>query len=496
MKGSYGIAAVLAILGATVLTGGVAKAATPIISSNADIFDARADAAASSYCIDAPAVLVGQQICGGFLRSTITATSDPRGFALGGLAPAPKVSSIPLIIPNNFQGIAVPQQVQDGLKQIKFNNIPSQCQAAFPELNPGDGDQTCGGPTSGDSALGFIGSGANARVFSTGDAANPTQTRTSADSRAAFANLTGLQSTFENVRSIAEGGLNSNGDPAGTARMNAGRVLIGGGLLIIDDIVSATNVAFNGTKSGTAANTVFKYADASLAGIPVEITPAGLVLATEQVPAEQAAAMTQQLNMVLENNNGFGAKLLPAPPIERTGSLVRATSGGIQVSYRGSTGTDIVYTQTVGVTFAQVSAVPAGGGDLGVSPGAAGSTDTAGAATGGDLAGVGTDTTGLDAVTGDAGLAADFGVGATPVDGAFGAVDPALGTGEVVTATGPVTQSLRAVGDQALLAGFPTAAGSLSSSRVQDMYPIFCLLLLATLVAARFRRIPFSKQAG
>lgn len=491
MKGTYGIAAVLAIVAATALPGGVAKAATPIISSNADIFDARADSAASSYCIDAPAVLVGQQICGGFLRSTVTATSDPRGFALGGLAPAPKISSVPLLIPNNFQGIPVPQQVQDGLKQIRFNNIPTQCQAAFPELNPGDGDQTCGGPTYGDTALGFIGSGANARVFSTGDAENPTQTRTSADSRAAFANLTGLQSTYDNVRSLSESGLNSNGDPTGNARMNAGRVVIAGGLLVIDNIVSATKIAFNGTKDGTAVNTSFSYGGATLAGIPVEITPTGLIVATEKVPADQAAAFTQQLNKVLENNNGFGVKLLPAPPIEVTDSLARATSGGIQVTYRGSTGTDVTYTQTIGMTFAQVSAVPAGGtGDFTVTPSTDASSGTSDTSAGSDLS---TDTTGVEAATGVAGLLPSFGVGATPVDGAVGAFDPSL---DPATSTGVVTQSLRAVGDQALLAGFPSAAQPLDSSRVQDMYPVFCLLLLLALVAARFRRIPFSKQAG
>lgn len=485
-KGSYGIAAVLAIMAATALPGGVAKAATPIISSNADIFDARADGAASSYCIDAPAVLVGQQICGGFLRSTVTATSDPRGFALGGLAPAPKISSVPLLIPNNFQGIPVPEQIQAGLKQIRFNNIPSQCQAAFPELNPGDSDQSCGGPTYGDSALGFIGSGANARVFSTGDAANPTQTRTSADSRAAYANLTGLQSTYDNVRSIAESGLNSNGDPEGTARMNAGRVVIAGGLLTIDNIVSTTSVAFNGTKEGTAANTAFTYGGAALAGIPVEITPDGLILATERVPADQGKALAKQLNTILENNNGFGVKLLPAPPIEKNESLARATSGGIQVSYRGSTGTDITYTQSIGVTSAQVSAVPASTAAA-VTPGA---TD-AGAVPGGvtDATGAGA---GLDAAAADPSIGADFGVGATPTDAALAGADPSLGT---TPAAGPVTQSLRAVGDQALLAGFPSTS-SLSSSRVQDIYPIFCLLLLATLVAAHFRRIPFPKQAG
>src|SRR5207253_2523816 len=125
MKWSYGIASVSAVLVAGSLPGGIAKAAEAKVSSNAAIFDARADSAASSYCIDAPAVLVGQQICGGFLRSTVTATSDPRGFALAGLAPIPKLSSVPLLIPNNFQGVPVPEQVQSGLKQIRFSNVPS-----------------------------------------------------------------------------------------------------------------------------------------------------------------------------------------------------------------------------------------------------------------------------------------------------------------------------------------------------------------------------------
>lgn len=490
MKGTYGIAAVLAIVAATALPGGVAKAATPIISSNADIFDSRADSAAVSYCIDAPAVLIGQKICGGVLRSTVTATSDPRGFALGGLAPAPKLSSVPLLIPNNVQGIPIPQQVQDSLK-IRTNNIPSQCQAAFPELNPGDSDQTCGGPTIGDTELGVIASGSNARVTSTGDAQNPTQTRTIADSRAASVNLTGLQSTYDNVRSVSESGLNTNGDPTGRARMNAARVVVLGGVLVIDDIVSATTIAFNGTKEGTAVNTSFSYAGATVAGIPVEITPDGLVLATEKVPADQVKALTTQLNTVLANNNGFGVKLLPAPPIEVTPSLVRATSGGIEVTYSGSTGTDVTYTQIIGTTFAQVSAVPTGdAGDFAVTPSTDASSGTSDTSAGSHLS---TDTTGVEAATGVAGLLPSFGVGATPVDSAVGVFDPSL---DPATSTGVVTQSLRAVGDQALLAGFPIPAQALDSSRVQDMYPVFCLLLLLALVAARFRRIPFSKQAG
>jgi hypothetical protein len=463
MKWSYGIATVTAVLLVGTVPEGVAKAADSAISSNSAIFDARADSAASSYCVDAPAILVGQQICGGFLRSTVTATSDPRGFALGGLAPVPKLSSVPLLIPNNFQGVPVPEQVQAGLKQIRFNNVPSQCQAAFPIVNEGDNDQTCGGPTYGDTALGFIGSGANAHVYSTGDETDPTQTRTSADTRAAYANLTGLQTTYDNVRAFSESGLNADGNPMGEARANLGRVALLGGAFIIDEVVSWTRVAFNGTKKGSAVSTVFKYGGASLAGIPVEITPAGLTLATDQVPADQVTALTAQLNTVLANNNGFGVTLLPAPPAEIGDSLARATSGGIQITYRGSQGTDVVYTQTIGVTFAQVSAVAAAG--------AAGVVPSADLAAGSDAS-----TASPSEVTGLADLAAGY--------------LPALDAGADPTAGGvPTLQLSRQVGDQALLTSFP-ALQPLSTSRMQAIYPLFCALLLGAFILARFRRRP------
>lgn len=482
MKPSYGVAAVLAIVAATAIPGGAAKAATPIITSQADIFDARGDSAASTYCIDAPAILIGQQICGGFLRSQVTATSDPRGFALAGLAPVPKLSSVPLLIPSNVQGIPVPEQVQQGLKQIKFSNIPSQCQAAFPELNEGDGDQTCGGPTYGDGALGFIGSGVNAHVSSTGDAANPTQTRTIGDARVINADLPGLQSSYDNVRALSESGLNQDGIPTGSGHMDAHRISIASGLFIVEGIVSDTKVAFAGTKDTTAANTSFKYSSASYAGIPVDITPTGLVLATDKVPADQAKALTDQLNAALANNNGFGVKLLPAPPIEVNDSLARASSGGIQVTYRGSTGTDVVYTQTIGATWAQVSAVASSGST---------SADTSSASTGAAASGAAPSATlpsgsGVDAAAApDASLpSTDFAMGTTP-----GATDLA-GLGTVAAAP---TQTLQTFGNQALLTGFPGLPESLSSSRVKDIYPVFCLLMLATLVVARFRRVPFSK---
>ena len=459
MKWSYGGAAVAAVLIAAASPGGIAKAANNHVASNAAIFDARADGAASSYCVDMPAVLVGQQICGGFLRSTVTATSDPRGFALGGLAPVPKLSSVPLLIPNNVQGVPVPEQAQAGLKQIKFTNVPSQCQAAFPVVNEGDDDQTCGGPTYGDTALGFIGSGANAHVFTSGDETDPTQTRTTADTRAFAADLTGLQSTYDNVRALSESGLNDDGNPMGTSRVNVGRVAFLGGAFTIDNIVSATQVAFNGTKSGATAATSFTYGGASFAGIPVDITPNGLTVATQQVPADQVKAMTAQLNALMANNNGFGVTLLPAPPVEINSSQAKATSGGIQVAYRGSTGTDVVYTQTIGVSFAQVSAVPAAGSAdvvpavaaAGTQPAAVPSLPTTGTA---DLAGAPAD---VAAVPGTAAL--------------------------------PTVSLQQQAGNQALLTGFP-GTPPLASSRVKDLYPAFCGLLLLAFVVARLHRRP------
>lgn len=472
-KWSYGITAAAAVLLAGALPGGLAKAASTAVLSNAAVFDARADSAASAYCIDMPAVLVGQQICGGFLRSSVTATSDPRGFALGGLAPVPKLSSVPLLIPNNFQGIPVPEQAQAGLKQIKFTNIPSQCQAAYPVVAEGDDDQTCGGPTYGDTALGFIGSGANARVYATGDEADPTQTRTLADTRAVAANLIGLQTTYDNARAFSESGLNEVGNPMGVGRANVGRVAFLGGAFIIENVVSLTEVAFNGSKKGAAVSTVFKYGGASFAGIPVEITPNGLTVATEQVPADQVNALTQQLNTLLENNNGFGVTLLPAPPPVVDNSQARATSGGIQVTYRGSTGTDVVYTQTIGVTSAQVSAVPATSAtDLGAVDSNNGTTGAAP----------------VDAAAGGAVLPS-LGAGVLPGDSALGGVPQSAAAGTL-----PTVALQQQVGDQTLLASFPSFQ-PLSTSRMQDLYPVFCLVLLAGVVMARLRRRPLRATA-
>jgi hypothetical protein len=452
------------------------------VASNASIFDARADGAAATYCIDMPAVLVGQQICGGVLRSTVTATTDPRGFALGGLAPVPKLSSVPLIIPKNVQGIPVPDQVQAGLKQISFTNIPSQCQAAFPVISEGDNDQTCGGPTSGDSGTGIIASGANARVFTTGDEANPTQTRTTADSRVAKAILTGLQAEYENVRSLSDSGLNTDGNPAGTATMNANRISFLSGAFVINDISSLTKVVFNGTKQGAAALTSFSYGGASFAGIPVNITAKGLELATQNIPTDQVATLTDQLNKALANNNGFGVKLLPAPPIVMDSSIAKATSGGIEVTYRGSTGTDVVYTQDIGITSAQVSAVSAAG---------AASAQSAGPATAAAPA-----TVGFPAVATPAdSTAPDSAIPATVGDFSAPASTDVVGGSanqESNPASGIAVTTNRQIGNRALLAAFPVTQ-PLPSSRLKNIYPAFCVLLFASVAIAYLRRRPIGR---
>src|SRR5205814_15868 len=62
------------------------------------------------------------RVCGGTLRSTAVATSDPRGYSLAGLAPVPAAASIGLVIPNNdpITGTPVPDDVKGALKSFDF----------------------------------------------------------------------------------------------------------------------------------------------------------------------------------------------------------------------------------------------------------------------------------------------------------------------------------------------------------------------------------------
>jgi hypothetical protein len=477
----------LTVLVAGALTAGTANA--DVAPSAVTVFDARADAAPSSYCVDIPAVLIGQKICGGMLESTVTATSDPRGFALAGLAPVPKLSSVPLLIPNRIPvvGLPIPPQVTAALQQIKFDSTPSQCQALFPALNPGDDDRTCGGPSTGDAPLGFVGSGMNAHVQSSGDAQTPTSTVTTADSRVVSASFPGLQTTQKNVDAFAQSGENSKGVPTSTATVRTASTTVVGGLLTIDGILSTTTVAFDGTKEGTVAKTSFSYSGASVAGIPVDITKDGLVVSTKSVPLAAVNLATAQLNKLLHDKGGLTAELLPAPPIEVSPSQVRAQSGGILISYHGTTGTEITYSQLIGATSAQVGAVPnsadtAGGSSDGA---AGGGTDGSSASGGGSGSSAGTPGGSTGEVSGPADLGGLVPSGSVPGTGdvAGAAPDPTLAGSVTTTTNGTSSQ----IGNQRLLRPLATVQ-LLPASRIKNIYPFFVLLLLGSLVISRGRR--------
>jgi hypothetical protein len=483
----------VAVLGAACLPAVAALAAGNPTQATASAFDARGTASPESYCLDVPTVLVGQKICGGVLQSNIIATTDPRGFALAGLAPVPKLSSVPLLIPATVPviGIPVPAQVQDALKQVKYDNTPSQCQALFPALNDGDEDRTCGGPTGGDAAAGFVASGANAHVQSTGSENDSTQTRTMAESRASDVRLPGLQSTSKAVYASAEGGLNAKGVPTSVSDVKTGEITAVSGLITIRGVRSRTAVSFDGTKANTAVSSTFSYSGASVLGIPVEITKDGLTVATSQVPVAQAAALTAQLNAVLRDNKGFGVELLPAPPIQVQANQVSASSGGILVTYK-SANPEATVSMLIGATQAQVAAVPLADESSGA--GDSGSGATGGGGGGGGSTGVlggggsGGGSTGTDS---GVAVAPGLGTGSLPDPGVT-VPDPTVAGGETSTgATGTKTT----LGNQALLQGFTTKS-LLSSSRLRNLYPAFCALLLGSFFLSRFRRRPvFEAQA-
>jgi hypothetical protein len=486
-------AAALVLLAAAASPGAVALAAGAA-GTNAVVaqFDARAQASPGAYCVDIPQVLVGQKICGGMIQSSITATTDPRGFALAGLAPVPKLSSVPLLVPQTVPvaGLPVPKEVQDAIKQVKYDNTPTQCQALFPVLAAGDGDRTCGGPTAGDAPLGFIASGANAHVQSSGDADVVTATHTIAESRAADVRTPGLQSTGKGVYALAEGGLNDDGVPTSVADVRQDEITLVSGLVTIQGIRSRTIVSFDGTKAGTSAKTTFSYRRASVVGIPVDITPNGLVVSTNSVPAPQVKALTAQLNTLLKNNGGLGIELLPAPPIKADDSQVSASSGGILVTYTSKDPTEVTYSQLIGHTQASVGAVPLDGADGGSDGGTDGGLD-GGGAIGGDP-GIDTGSGGGDGGIGggSGGVAIPPGLdgGSTPgevVDGGSGP-DPSLAPEGGSGSGGGTGQSL---GNPRAISGF-TPVSLMSANQLRNLYPAFCLLLLGSLVASRIRRRP------
>ncbi len=154
---------------------------------------------------------------------------------------------------------------------------------------------------------------------------------------------------------------------------------------------------------------------------------------------------------------------------ERPAEASRSPTGAHQ-------GTDVVYTQTIGVTSAQVSAVTGSGGTSTDTPAAAASTPVAAAPVGTtDIVATDPSTSVFPAVDDgafeptfdDSAPAADFGTDVAAIDDAAG-----TDVGAVEQAgSGVQTQTLRSVGDQVLLAGFPSNVQPLSASRLEGLYP-------------------------
>jgi hypothetical protein len=462
---------------------GTASAEDSTVSSSAASFDLRAVASPGSFCMDIPQVLIGQQICGGELQSSITSTTDPRGYAIAGLVPVPKVGSVPLLVPQSIPvvGTPIPPQVQETLKGIDYNNLPTQCQSNFPELKTGDSGRTCGGPTAGDAPLGFIGSGVNAHVQTSGLEDEPLATHAVAHTRAAEARFPGLQSVSRGLYSHAEGGLNDVGIPMSEAEVGEKQVSIAGGLITLDGVRSHTVVAFDGTDQGLVAKTSFSVESAKVAGIPVSITPKGVVVSTQEVPAAAVGPLTAQLNQALADAGGLGIKLLPAPPIKRTPFQVSAESGAILLTYRGTTGTEATISHLIGYTSASVSAVSADAaadGDAGDEGGAGSGAGTPDGSA--DDASHGAGSTGSDpeAPSGLPGLESGSFDGASGADGA-----PPLVSGPGVPGTG------QQVGEPMLLRSFAGKA-PLSNTQLRNLYPAFVALVLGSFVATRWRRRP------
>jgi hypothetical protein len=452
-------------------------------------FDARANASPYNYCLDIPQVLIGQKICGGGLQSDSTATSDPRGLALAGIAPVPKASSLSLAIPNRIPllNAPIPPEVTDSIKKFEFENTPLQCQAVYPPVRPVDADRTCGGPTAGDGQMGFVASGSNARVQSTGASSDPMSTHTVAQSRAYDISIPGLQSTTKNTYSLAESGIDRTGVPTATADLRTQEFDFAAGLLNIEGLRSQTSVATDGTRAGTRVSSLFSYASATVFGVPVTITTKGLQLAGQLIPDSLAPTYTKVLNDALASIPSLSIRLLPAPPVADKNGLISAQSAGIEITYRSNKdngpfkGTPLEgeVHQILGQSVASVSAV----------------ADDAASS---DLAGTTTQTTGP--------LGPDHRTALTPADtgdpqppATFPAAAPAEsllpGPGDANTATLSPTEISIGGG---VRAQFAAANQTLSVHGVRNLYPGLVLLVLVTFLATRLRRrsSPLAPNAG
>lgn len=479
------------------------------------LFDAKSQASVESFFFHAPKAVFPFKVEGGFLQSTATATSSPRAFGYAGPAPVPLLTSAGLVIPEQVPGtgLPIPEQVRKGFQSIDYTALPNYCQASFPAATDGGDEAYCGGPAQTQTSLGFNAASVNGHVKTTGSFDDPLATKTLAESRGEDVFVPALQATYHAAYARAEGGMNGQGLPQASGVAEFQRAQFLGSLVVLENVRSQTIVATDGTEQDTASRSTLTVGNAAIFGVPVIITTDGVTVAQEAAPNSSPKPLTDALNKQMAGAHGLTVRLIPAPPVQRTGSEVIAESGSIEIAYDSEDPTPVRVVHRVAYTRAAVNAlVESGSLDVGLpgtgsssaSSGESGSSSSTSSAydlsSGSDLGSydsTAADTTGLDTSSADSALPADASGDDAP---AFASGD--LSTGDLATGSAPpegtvdqenlAAVTLKTTGSQPLLSApqlaAPASATTLPADELTNVYVGFGFLAAAVVLLMPLRR--------
>lgn len=469
-------------LGMTGAAGAVLAAAVvlPTDTALADAgyitFDARATGAIYDFKVLAPDV-VPVEIPGGFLASSAQSRKAPFAFGTAGMAPIPILTSLGLIIPQRAPVVdqPIPAEFQEAAGSVDYTKLPGYCQAAYPTSPGTSSTATCGGPSQDNADFGFTADGLVGRVSATADREDEDSAVTRSTSRAASVTVTPVAAAFRDVHALASTGLNADNVPEAVSEAAIAGVNLLGNTVQIHGIRSATNIAYDGTKSGLAGTSSFSIHAASVFGVPVVIGPNGFAVQGQTVDSGATKSLLDQINSQL-GLEGFTMRIVPPTQIERSGSQVSMSSAGIEFSYLSD---QVRYTGRIGHTTASVSAVP--------SASSASVLDSA--ATDAAAPGVGVPAAGepagapLPSTVDSAGLGLGGAVpGATPAD-------LTAAPGYVADAATAATFSQQ-TGNTRLLTGLPVASRlSLPQGSLQDLYLAFAATVALAALLCRVRSL-------
>jgi hypothetical protein len=482
------------------------------------LFDAKSQASVESFFFHAPTAVFPFKVEGGFLQSTAVATSSPRAFGYAGPAPVPLLTSAGIIIPEAIPGtgVPIPEDLRKGFQSIDYTALPNYCQASFPAARDGGGEAYCGGPAQTQTALGFNSATVNGHVKTTGSFDDPLATKTESESRGQDVFIPALQATYHAAYAAAQTGINGQGLPQASGVAEFQRAQFLGSLVVLEGVRSQTIVATDGTDQGTATRSTLTVGSAYIFGVPVVITTEGVVVAKEAAPNSSPKPLTEALNKQMADAHGLTVRLIPAPPVQRTGSEVIAESGSIEIAYDSQEPTPVRVVHRVAYTRAAVNAlVESGSLDVGLpesSSVSSGSSDT----------GAGSSSTSYDLPSGDisdsdtmsydnvgyetASASADSASLDTPATGAvafasgdLGARDLATGFDSPSDAGGTVDQeeelaavNLTTTGSQPLLSApqlaAPASATTLPADELTNVYVGFGFLAAAVVILLPLRR--------